>query len=72
MMQANVDKWAPLEQSNEIREKIAGKNRTFAGDVWLRLRHKPTAMAGIVMIVLFLLFSLIGPMLPIQSRILSL
>ena len=63
MMQANVDKWAPLEQSNEIREKIAGKNRTFAGDVWFRLRHKPTAMAGIVMIVLFLLFSLIGPML---------
>ena len=63
MMQANVDKWAPLEQSDEIREKIAGKNRTFAGDVWFRLRHKPTAMAGIVMIVLFLLFSLIGPML---------
>ena len=62
-MQTNADKWAPLEQSSESREKIWGKNRTFAGDVWFRLRHKPTAMAGLIMIVLFLLFSLIGPML---------
>lgn len=56
------DKWAPLEQSSESREKIWSKNRTFAGDVWFRFRRKPTAIAGLVMIVLFLLFSLIGPM----------
>ena len=56
------DKWAPLEQSSESREKIWSKNRTFAGDVWFRFRRKPTAIAGLGMIVLFLLFSLIGPM----------
>lgn len=56
------NKWAPLEQSSESREKIWSKNRTFAGDVWFRFRRKPTAIAGLVMIVLFLLFSLVGPM----------
>ena len=56
------DKWAPLEQSSESREKIWSKNRTFAGDVWFRFRHKPTAVAGLVMILLFILFSLVGPL----------
>lgn len=61
-MSVQADKWAPLEQSSESREKIWSKNRTFAGDVWFRFRRKPTAIAGLVMIVLFLLFSLVGPM----------
>ena len=61
-MSVQADKWAPLEQSSESREKIWSKNRTFAGDVWFRFCRKPTAIAGLVMIVLFLLFSLLGPM----------
>ena len=61
-MSVQADKWAPLEQSSESREKIWSKNRTFAGDVWFRFRRKPTAIAGLVMILLFLLFSLLGPM----------
>ena len=61
-MSVQTDKWAPLEQSSETREKIWSKNRTFAGDVWFRFRRKPTAIAGLVMILLFLLFSLLGPM----------
>lgn len=61
-MSVQTDKWAPLEQSSESREKIWSKNRTFAADVWFRFRRKPTAIAGLVMIVLFLLFSLLGPM----------
>lgn len=61
-MSVQTDKWAPLEQSSESREKIWSKNRTFAGDVWFRFRRKPTAIAGLVMILLFLLFSLLGPM----------
>lgn len=61
-MSVQIDKWAPLEQSSESREKIWSKNRTFAGDVWFRFRRKPTAIAGLVMIALFLLFSLLGPM----------
>lgn len=61
-MSVQTDKWAPLEQSSESREKIWSKNRTFAGDVWFRFCRKPTAIAGLVMILLFLLFSLLGPM----------
>lgn len=57
------NKWELLESSNEDREKIWAKNRTFAGDVWFRFRHKPTAIAGFGIIVLLLLFALVGPFL---------
>ena len=53
------NKWELLESSNEDREKIWTKNRTFAGDVWFRFRHKPTAIAGLVLILLG--FAFIGP-----------
>ena len=56
------EKWAPLEQSCQDREKIWSKNRTFAGDVWYRFRHKPTAIAGFIIIVLLLLFAFAGPL----------
>ena len=48
------NKWELLESSNEDREKIWTKNRTFAGDVWFRFRHKPTAIAGLVLILVLL------------------
>ena len=56
------NKWEMLSSSNEEREKIWTKNRTFAGDVWFRFRRKPTAIAGLAMIILLLLFALAGPM----------
>ncbi len=55
-------KWDMLPSSNEDREKIWAKNRTFAGDVWFRFRHKPTAIGGLVMIVILLLFAFLGPL----------
>lgn len=55
------NKWEMLESSNEEREKIWKLNRTFAGDVWFRFRHKPTAIAGFVIILLLLVFALVGP-----------
>ncbi|MEI3193810.1 MAG: ABC transporter permease [Lachnospiraceae bacterium] len=55
------NKWELLESSNEDREKIWTKNRTFAGDVWFRFRHKPTAIAGLVLILILLGFAFIGP-----------
>ncbi len=55
------NKWELLESSNEDREKIWKKNRTFAGDVWFRFRRKPTAIAGFVIILLLLVFALAGP-----------
>lgn len=56
------NKWEMLGSSNEDREKIWSKNRTFAGDVWFRFRHKPTAIAGLIIIVILMLFALLGPM----------
>ena len=55
------NKWDLLESTNEDREKIWSKSRTFAGDVWFRFRHKPTAIAGLIMILVLLSFALIGP-----------
>lgn len=55
------NQWELLEATNEEREKIWSKNRTFAGDVWFRFRHKPTAIAGFAIIVLLLFFALAGP-----------
>ena len=51
------NKWELLESSNEDREKIWTKNRTFAGDVWFRFRHKPTAIAGLILILVLLVFA---------------
>lgn len=55
------NKWELLESTNEEREKIWKKNRTFAGDVWFRFRHKPTAVVGLILIVALLLFAFVGP-----------
>ena len=54
-------KWELLSSTNEDREKIWTKNRTFAGDVWFRFRRKPTAIAGFVIIILLLCFAVFGP-----------
>ena len=54
--------WEALQQTNEERERIWRKTRSFAGDVWARFRKKPTAIAGFLIIVLLLLFSVLGPL----------
>lgn len=55
------NKWEMLKPSDDDREKIWGKSRTFAGDVWYRFRKKPTAIAGFVIIVILLILSFAGP-----------
>ena len=62
------NKWEMLESSNEDREKIWKKNRTFAGDVWYRFSHKPTSIAGFVIIVMLLFFALAGPLFKILQQ----
>ena len=57
-----ANKWAPLETNAGDREKIWSQSRTFAGDVWFRFRHKPTAIAGFILIVVLALFALVGPL----------
>ena len=54
--------WEALQQTNEERERIWRKTRSFAGDVWSRFRKKPTAIAGFLIIVLLVLFSVFGPL----------
>ena len=54
--------WDALQQTNEERERIWRKPRSFAGDVWSRFRKKPTAIAGFLIIVLLVLFSVLGPL----------
>jgi len=53
--------WMPLDTSNESREKIWAQSRSFSQDVWYRFRRKPTAILGLVMLVLVSLFSIVGP-----------
>ena len=60
-IEEKMNSWDKLENNAESREKIWSKNRTFLGDVWFRFRRKPTAIAGFVVIVMVVLFSVVGP-----------
>ncbi len=55
------DMWDLLPSTDEAREKIWGRSRTFAGDVWFRFRRKPTAIFGLVLILAMVLFAFLGP-----------
>jgi oligopeptide transport system permease protein len=56
-----MDLWAPVTQGNEERERLHSKPRSFAGDVWFRFSRKPTALLGLVIAGLLLLFAIVGP-----------
>lgn len=55
------NKWEQVASNNEDRERLWSKPRTFAQDVWFRFSRKPTALVGLVIVVLLLMFALIGP-----------
>ncbi len=55
------NKWDKLEKNAAESERIWGANRTFAGDVWHRFRHKPTALLGLVLIFIMVVFAWGGP-----------
>jgi oligopeptide transport system permease protein len=60
-MQA-ANKWERVTSGGEA-DRLYSKPRSFAGDVWFRFRHKPTALFGLVIIVVLLLFAVVGPFL---------
>ncbi|MBQ8095058.1 MAG: ABC transporter permease, partial [Clostridia bacterium] len=60
-MQA-ANQWERISSAGEA-DRLYSKPRSFAGDVWFRFRHKPTALFGLVIIVLLLLFAIVGPFL---------
>ncbi len=53
--------WELLPAGTGEQEKIARPASSFAQDVWYRFRHKPTAIIGLVIIVLLTLFCILGP-----------
>lgn len=57
------NRWERVSLSQEESERIFRKARSFAGDVWFRFRHKPTALLGLILALLMILFGLIGPFL---------
>jgi len=57
------NKWERVSMSHGEAEKLYSKARTFAGDVWFRFRHKPTALIGLILALLMILFAVIGPFL---------
>ncbi len=57
----DISKWERVSGDSIEAERIYRKSRTFAGDVWFRFTHKPTALLGFILVVLLLAFCLIGP-----------
>jgi oligopeptide transport system permease protein len=57
------NRWDLLETDSGNREKITAGSRTFAQDVWMRFRREKSALIGLIIIVLLLLFAMVGPML---------
>ena len=57
------NRWERISVSQAESERLYGKARTFAGDVWFRFRHKPTALIGFILAVLMIVFAVVGPFL---------
>ena len=54
------NKWERITLEGEA-DRLYSKPRSFAEDVWFRFRHKPTALLGLVIIVILLFFAIAGP-----------
>ncbi len=59
-MQEVINKWERIELGGEA-ERLYSKPRSFAEDVWFRFSHKPTALLGLIIIALLLVFAIAGP-----------
>ena len=56
------DLWERPAEAGEDLEKMYRPSRSFAQDVWLRFWRRPTAILGLVIIVILILFALLGPL----------
>jgi oligopeptide transport system permease protein len=54
--------WEPLGQNGAEGERIYRPERSFAQDVWLRFWRRPTAILGLIMIILLIIFAGTGPL----------
>ena len=55
------DPWGELASSQDDMERLWGKSRTFAQDVWFRFRRRFNSLLGLVLILLVLVFAYAGP-----------
>ena len=55
------NKWERVSLTGGEAERLYSKARSFAGDVWFRFRRKPTALAGLILALVMILFAVIGP-----------
>ncbi|MDR1579829.1 MAG: ABC transporter permease [Synergistaceae bacterium] len=53
--------WEPLPPELQASEKIVRPSMTYLQDAWRRFRKNPTAMFGLVLVVVIVLLALIGP-----------
>jgi len=53
--------WEEYEYSADKSEALNLKHRTYASDVWFRFSHKPASLAGLIIIVLVIIFAVAGP-----------
>jgi oligopeptide transport system permease protein len=53
--------WEEYEYSKNKSEALSLKHRSYASDVWFRFRHKPASLAGLIIILLVILFAVFGP-----------
>ena len=55
------DPWGELASSRDDMERLWGKSRTFAEDVWFRFRRRFNSLLGLCLILLVLVFAYVGP-----------
>lgn len=63
MNNQTTNQWERIDYAAGEADRLYSKPRSFAGDVWFRFRHKPTALLGLLIILLLLLFAVVGPFL---------
>ena len=57
----SAHRWERVAASLDEADRLYSKPRSFASDVWFRFRHKPTALVGLIIIALLILFAVVGP-----------
>lgn len=53
--------WGEVAAAAQERDRLWSKSRTFLGDVWFRFRTKFTALLGLLLILVVLVFAVAGP-----------
>ena len=61
-MENPASAWDTLAIETTTMETIAGNERSFSQDVWYRFSKRPSAIAGLIMVILLILIAALGPL----------